>query len=235
MASPGGGAKSTRAPLIADVPMPVDAAFSDDLDLHQFVEDDFDDSNPFDFSNSPNMLQSLETIGSGGQKAFISPQELSKAGSFIDSPNDSYQDSSSESSSRKAASSSSSPPKAQAPGGDIAMDDGGHMWDPDVDTFDGSTFSFGRDGQDGIYGFGDINGDLMDHTFDFESPATSPEDQMAASQALVSPGDTKSPQSVNNPNKGRKPKAKKAKPNAHQTRPSVCTHDNWLLCHLSRY
>lgn len=206
--------------------MPVDTVFGDDLDLHNFVEDDFDDSNPFDFSNSPNMLQSLETIGSGGQKAFISPQELSNAGSFVDSPNDSYQDSSSESSSKRAASSSSSPPKTQPPSGDIAMDDAQQMWDRDVDTFDGNIFNFGRQdqGTNGMYGFGELDDDLMDRTFDFGSPATSPEDQIAASQTGASPNDPKPTPNTTTVNlsKTRKPKATKTKQSAHQKRSSVC-------------
>lgn len=225
MASPGGGVKGSRTPLIADAPMPVDGPYSDDLDIHNFVEDDFDDSNPFDFSNSPNMLQSLETIGSGGQKAFISPQELSKPNSFIDSPNDSYQDSSSDSSSKRAGSSTSSPPKAQALGGDISMEDTKAIWDREMDTYDDNIFSFGREPQevDGIYGFGDLEGEFMDHTFDFESPATSPEGVTTAS-GTVAPLIVPEPPPNNSLAKARKPKAKKAKPTTHQKRPSVRWH-----------
>lgn len=212
--------------------MPVDGTFSDDLDIHNFVEDDFDDSNPFDFSNSPNMLQSLETMSTGGQKAFISPQELSKPGSFIESPNDSYQDSSSDSSSKRAGSSSSSPPKAQAPNGDVTMEDGKDMWNRDLDAFDDDIFSFGRDAQDtnGLYGFGELEGEFMDHTFDFESPVTSPEGQAAAAQAAAPLSLTTSAPDMNTI-KARKPKAKKAKPSTHQKRPSVCFPMTLALYH----
>jgi hypothetical protein len=67
--------------------------FPTDGDLAEFL--DFN-------SNSPDTLQTMETLGGSDTKGFLAPQDLTSTATFPDSPNgSSYQDSSSESASSK--------------------------------------------------------------------------------------------------------------------------------------
>ncbi|KYK61176.1 ankyrin repeat protein [Drechmeria coniospora] len=161
-------------------------------------DDDFGSSNFFDFSNSPDTLQSLDTTGNGDlQKGgVLNPQELMAADLLPDSPNECYHDSSSDSaSSTKRTGSSTSAKTPAMSGGYSIMEDGSSIkleW-PNVadgqNTFDDddNTFAFGReahpstamDAMDAIYGFGGTDDSFMDRSFDFEGASSSPEAQAA--------------------------------------------------------
>ncbi|KAI9170989.1 Protein MGA2 [Paramyrothecium foliicola] len=156
-------------------------------DFHDFSDDELATSNFFDFSNSADTLQSLETIGAADHKAFLSPQELTAPIPFPDSPNDSYHDSSSESaaSSKRTTSCSTSTKLTPAAAGDVPMDEShsdkmewGHSNFSGLDT-DDSAFTFGRaadaSGPDGMYTFGEHDDSFMEQSFDFESASSSPD------------------------------------------------------------
>lgn len=174
------------SPLIAGVAM-------SGGEFNDFSDDDLGANNLFDFSNSPDTLQSLESLGAGDPKAFLSPQELS-ANPFPDSPNGFYHDSSSESASSKRTGSSTSS-KTPATTTDVMMDDGDikmEWGNPGFSTFtdDDATFGFGRDADpstlDGIYGFGQDDS-FLDRSFDFESASSSPEMANGAQPSMPSP------------------------------------------------
>jgi hypothetical protein len=201
-------------------------------DFHDLSDDEFAASNLFDFSNSPDTLQSLDAISSNDQKSFLNPQELTAgAGPFPDSPNGSYHDSSSESasSSKRAGSSGSSktPPATE----DTAMNDNADMkMDWGAVTYTGfddddNTFTFGREADssavDSLYGFGEQDDSFMDRSFDFESASSSPEAQVAGQTSIASPG---MPTIKNNsPNKATaaQPPTRKAKTANHKKQGSV--------------
>ncbi|RSM02151.1 hypothetical protein CEP52_008143 [Fusarium oligoseptatum] len=152
------------SPLIAGVAMS-GGEFGD------FSDDELNASNIFDFSNSPDTLQTLESLG-GDPKAFLSPQDLTR-GSFADSPTGGYyQDSSSESASSKRTGSSTSSKtavNAAITSADAQIDDLDCKmeWGTTFSTFpdDDSPFEFGRDQMDGMYNF-----DHDDHFFDRTAP-----------------------------------------------------------------
>lgn len=153
-------------------------------EFNEFSDDELGASNLFDFSNSPDALQSLETLSASDHKVFLSPQELHSAGPFVDSPNGSYQDSSSESASSTKRTTSTASTKTPVTAGDSTTEDGDvkmEWGNPNFSTFvDDSTFTFGRDvGDDsnmgGLYDFNDQDDSFMDRTFDFESASSSPE------------------------------------------------------------
>ncbi|KAK5997870.1 Protein MGA2 [Cladobotryum mycophilum] len=153
-------------------------------DLHDFSDDDFLVSNVFDFTNSPDALQTLDTIGSNDQKSFLNPQEL-LAGPFPGSPTGSIHDSSSDTASSTKRSGSSASTKTPGTIGDMNMDSGadekmdwGHH---NMGAFDedDSAFTFGREldssAMHGLYGFGEHDDTFMEQTFDFESASSSPD------------------------------------------------------------
>ena len=194
-------------------------------DLHDYSDDEFGSSKLFDFSNSPDTLQSLEAIGSNEQKTFLNPQDLA-AGPFPDSPSGSYHDSSSESASstKRTGSSDSSKTPVASCASDRVMDGGSDMkmdWgNPNFSHFDEdeSAFAFGQDVEpsrmDGIYGFPEQDDSFMDQSFDFESASSSP-GQSGQPTNMVSPQmptiKTNSPQ-----------KAKKGQAASQNQQPSVC-------------
>ncbi|KAI5458000.1 hypothetical protein BGZ63DRAFT_362933 [Mariannaea sp. PMI_226] len=162
-------------------------------EFNDFSDDEFGANNLFDFSNSPDTLQSLESLGAGDHKAFLSPQELS-TGPLPDSPNGSYPDSSSETASSKRAGSSTSS-KTPATTADAMMDDGDIKMEWGNSAFgtfadDDAAFAFGRDADptslDGLYGF-DHDDSFMDRSFDFESASGSPETANGAQPNIASP------------------------------------------------
>ncbi|KAG8423195.1 SPT3 Dosage dependent suppressor of Ty-induced promoter mutations-like protein [Metarhizium acridum] len=167
-------------------------------EFHEFSEDELAASNLFDFSNSPDTLQSLDAIGSSDQKSFLNPQELTTAGPFPDSPNDSYHDSSSESASSSKRTGSSDSTKTPITTVDSTMDDGADMkmdWGAaNYSSFDDdeNAFTFGREADssamEGLYGFGEQDDSFMDRSFDFESASSSPEAQNSGQTAMTSPG-----------------------------------------------
>ncbi|KAH7153235.1 hypothetical protein EDB81DRAFT_450727 [Dactylonectria macrodidyma] len=173
------------SPLIAGVAM-------SGGDFNDFSDDDLGANNLFDFSNSPDTLQSLESLGAGDPKAFLSPQELTTA-PFPDSPNGSYHDSSSESASSKRTGSSTSS-KTPATTADVMMDDGDvkmEWGNPEFGPFtdDDAAFTFGREADsalDGIYGF-DQDDSFLERSFDFESASSSPETANGVQTSMASP------------------------------------------------
>lgn len=167
-------------------------------EFHEFSDDEFAASNLFDFSNSPDTLQSLDAIGSNDQKAFLNPQDLTAAGPFPDSPNGSYHDSSSESASSSKRTGSSDSTKTPVATRESTMDDGADMkMDWGTANFTGfeddeNTFTFGREADssamDGLYAFGEQDDSFMNRSFDFESASSSPEAQIGGQTAMASPG-----------------------------------------------
>lgn len=195
-------------------------------EFHDFSDDELAASNLFDFSNSPDTLQSLDSIGNSDQKSFLNPQELT-SGPFPDSPNGSYQDSSSESASSTKRAGSSASAKTPATAEDIHMDDGGDDIKMDWEnhnfgTFDDDdAFTFGREPDssviDGIYGFGEQDDAFMDRSFDFESASSSPDAPSAVQTNVASPAmPTIKTQSLEKQDSLSKPKAP-----SHKKRGSV--------------
>ncbi|KAJ4261478.1 SPT3 Dosage dependent suppressor of Ty-induced promoter mutations-like protein [Fusarium torreyae] len=212
----------TPAPTGPGSPLIAGAAMSGG-DFNDFSDDELGASNLFDFSNSPDTLQTLESLGGTDTKAFLSPQDLTRA-PFPDSPNGSYQDSSSESASSKRTASSTSSKTAMNPV-DVLMDDGEikmEWGNPGFSAFgdDDATFAFGRDHTDssidGIYNFADHDDSFIDRTFDFESASSSPEAANGGGNSVTSP---QMPMiNSNSPNKDATPKRKKSQ--GHQKAPS---------------
>ncbi|KAK7427551.1 SPT3 Dosage dependent suppressor of Ty-induced promoter mutations-like protein [Neonectria magnoliae] len=183
----------TPAPTGSGSPLIAGVAMSNG-DFNDFSDDDLGADNLFDFSNSPDTLQSLESLGAGDSKAFLSPQELS-TGPFPDSPNGSYHDSSSESASSKRTGSSTSSKTPATTSTDVMMDDGDvkmEWGNPGFGAFpdDDTAFGFGRDTEpstlDGIYAF-DQDDSFLDRSFDFESASSSPETANGAQAIMPSP------------------------------------------------
>lgn len=165
-------------------------------EYNDISDEELSSSNFFDFSNSPDTLQSLETIGVNDQKSFLNPQDLT-AGPFPDSPNESYQDSSSESASSTKRAESSVSAKTPATTGDASMQDANDVkmeWaNPSYSTFDDeeNAFAFGTgvdpSGMNGLYGFNEQDDSFMDQSFDFESASSSPEAQNGGQPTMASP------------------------------------------------
>ncbi|KAF5025332.1 hypothetical protein F66182_2590 [Fusarium sp. NRRL 66182] len=211
----------TPAPTGPGSPLIAGAAMSGG-DFNDFSDDELGASNLFDFSNSPDTLQTLESLGGTDPKAFLSPQELTAA-PFPDSPNGSYQDSSSESASSKRTASSTSSKIAMNPP-DGLMDDGDIKmgWsNPVFSAFgdDDAAFAFGRDhadaSLDGIYNFSSHDDGYLDSAFDFESASSSPEAANGGQNSVPSPMPMVQSKS---PNKDATPRKKKSQ--GHQKAPS---------------
>lgn len=182
----------TSAPTGPGSPLIAGAAMSGG-EFNDFSDDELGASNLFDFSNSPDTLQTLESLGAGDPKVFLSPQDLTTA-PFPDSPNGSYQDSSSESASSKRTGSSTSS-KTAVTSAEAVMDDGDVKMEWGNPTFGGfgddDAFAFGRDPTDpshlgGMYGFNDQDDTFLDQTFDFESASSSPETANGAQTSVTS-------------------------------------------------
>ncbi|KAF4979399.1 hypothetical protein FZEAL_4376 [Fusarium zealandicum] len=205
----------TPAPTGPGSPLIAGAAMSGG-EFNDFSDDELGASNLFDFSNSPDTLQTLESLGGTDPKAFLSPQDLTRA-PFPDSPNGSYQDSSSESASSKRTGSSTSSKTAVNPVDALMMDDGDvkmEWGNPGFSTFgdDDAAFAFGRDpgdsSLDGIYNFADHDDTFLDRTFDFESASSSPETANGGQTSITSP---EMPTiNTNSPSKEATPKKKKS-------------------------
>ncbi len=194
-------------------------------DFHDY-DDEFGASNLFDFSNSPDTLQSLETIGTNESKNFLNPQELTASApdALPDSPNESYHDSSSESASSTKRAGSSASAKTPATTADTAMEDGKDVkmeWaNPNYSAFDDedNAFAFGREADpsvmmDAMYGFGEHDDTFMDRSFDFEGASSSPEAAVGSQINMPSPGmptiKTTSPKKTAQPNRAKAPNHKK--------------------------
>ncbi|OAA79541.1 ankyrin repeat protein [Akanthomyces lecanii RCEF 1005] len=233
------GGPGPGSPLIAGV-------LTTSGEFHDFSDDDLGGSNLFDFSNSPDTLQSLDAISnSKDQDAFLNPQQLA-VGPFPDSPNGSSQDSSSESAEPSKRTASSTPAKTPATSaGDASMDDdSSHMnmdWgNADLTHFDddNNTFSFGavtgQTGGNGFYGFTEQDDSFMDQSFDFDSASASPDAISTGPVAMASPGMPTIKSA--SPNKNNKFPAK-PKPQAHKKKASthsVSSSQNGIKRSLSR-
>ncbi|KHN98252.1 ankyrin repeat protein [Metarhizium album ARSEF 1941] len=211
--TPAGGSVA-GGPLIAAAGMS-----SGDFPSHEFSDDEFAASSLFDFSNSPDTLQSLDAIGSKDDKSFLNPQELTTTGPFPDSPSGSYHDSSSESASstkRTGSSDSTKTPTAadestMTDGADVKMDWGAANYTPFDD--DENTFTFGREADtsamEGLYGFGEQDDSFADRSFDFESASSSPEAHNARQHTMASPGmPTIKPSNIKSEKPARRPSTK---------------------------
>lgn len=188
-----GGGLGAGSPLIA-------GALTSSGEFHEFSDDDLGGTNLFDFSNSPDTLQSLDAISSSkDQDAFLNPQQLA-VGPFPDSPNGSSQDSSSESAETSKRTASATPAKTPATStGDATMDDeASHMrmdWgNTNYTGFeeDDNAFNFHaattQNGINGFYGFNEQDDSFMDQSFDFESASSSPDALSAGPVSMASPG-----------------------------------------------
>ena len=200
---------------------------------------DFDTTSLFHISDSPNALQSLDTIGANDHKSFLSPQELSTtSGPFPDSPSDSYQDSSSDSAAswkRNGSSTSSKTPATT--GGDAMMeyraDEAKMQWGgTNFGGFDDgdSNFIFGQPARPSShlrtsFEFSPQDDSFMDQSFDFDGASDSPKPATTAAQG--------NDMTITNPSAtlttgGRKATAQKktayrgkARANYHSKEPSV--------------
>ena len=189
--TPAGGI-GPGSPLIA-------GALNSNTEYHDFSDDELGASNLFNFADSPDTLQSLEStaISSKDQATFLNPQQLA-TGTFPDSPNGSFPDSSSESaeSTKRTGSIVSSKTPASTAGmntgdaGDIKME-----WDSsNYGAFDDddNTFNFGSapdtSAMNGLYGFGEQDDSFMDQSFDFESASSSSDALSNGAANMASPG-----------------------------------------------
>ncbi|TQV97654.1 membrane-tethered transcription factor [Cordyceps javanica] len=187
------GGPGAGSPLIA-------GALTSSGEFHDFSDDDIGGNNLFDFSNSPDTLQSLDAIStSKDHDAFLNPQQLA-VGPFPDSPNGSSQDSSSESAEPSKRPAGFTPAKTPATSaGDASMDDdGSHMnmdwgstnlahFDEDDNTFNFGTATAQPD-MNGFYGFPEQDDSFMDQSFDFESASSSPDALSTGPVTMASPG-----------------------------------------------
>lgn len=227
------GGPGAGSPLIAGV-------LTSSGEFHDFSDDDLGGSNLFDFSNSPDTLQSLDAISSSkDQDAFLNPQQLA-VGPFPDSPNGSSQDSSSESAEPSKRTTSSTPAKTPATSaGDASMDDDGSHMNMDWGTAnlthfedDENTFNFGtatsQTGINGFYGFTEQDDSFMDQSFDFESASTSPDALSTGPIAMASPGMPTIKSA--SPNKNNKTTTK-PKPQPHKKKASVSSYGRHVPCH----
>jgi hypothetical protein len=208
-------------------------------DFHDFSDDELAASNFFDFSNSADTLQSLESIGAADHKVFLSPQELTASVPFPDSPNGSYHDSSSESaSSTKRTASCSTSSKTPITAGDVAMEEANSdkmEWgQPNFAALDADdSFAFGRtadsSGVDGLYTFGDHDDSFMDQSFDFESASSSPDAPSTGHMTtMASPGMT----TIKNHSPRIPDSAPRGKSYTHKKQSSVRTH---IFYHVSHF
>ncbi|KJZ75606.1 hypothetical protein HIM_05069 [Hirsutella minnesotensis 3608] len=181
------------SPLIAGAGMST-------AEFHDFDDDDYDPTGLLDFSNSPDTLQTLDSMGTHDHKTFLTAQELT-ADPFSESPNESYHDSSSESASSSKIAHSSAPNSLPPPHGDVAMEDTNEVgmdW-PQTDFApfqeDDHAFGFGRNVDpsavmmgNSMYGYCDNEGSsMMDRPFDFDGINSSPEAVSTGPISMPSP------------------------------------------------
>ncbi|KAF5661505.1 spt23-suppressor of ty retrotransposon [Fusarium heterosporum] len=140
-------------------------------DYNDFTEDELA-SNFFDLSNSPDTLQTFDSLSD--TKAFLSPQDLNGA-QLPDSPNGSYQDSSSESASSKRSISSKmaiNPAEVMMDDDDVKVEWGRAPSDLHNFGDDDTAFAFGRSHGDlEMYDFGQHDS-FYDNQFPFQSSSS---------------------------------------------------------------
>ncbi|KAF4444656.1 hypothetical protein F53441_11079 [Fusarium austroafricanum] len=164
-------------------------------------------SNLFDFSNSPDTLQSFEALGANDAKTFLTPQELTGA-PLPDSPNGSYQDSSSETASSKRTATPTS--KAAMNPAEVMMEEDDTKLDwGDSGLFGENHYAFGQTHDDDpmeMYTFGGNPDHILEHPYDMDTASSSPEG-LNVEHAVPSPQIPMT--SSNGPNKDATPKRKK--------------------------
>ncbi|KZZ91487.1 ankyrin repeat protein [Moelleriella libera RCEF 2490] len=190
-------------------------------EFSEYSDDELGASHFFDFSISPDTLQSRDVISCSAPKS-LNPQYLTASGPFPDSPTGSYRDSSSESASSKRTPSSDSSKTPVATRGasmdgsaDFKMD-----WDDaNLSGFpdDDSTFPLGREADpsvmEGLFPFGEPDEGFMNRSFDFESASSSPDallggqSAVAASPVMPSTNSVSSQKPASQGNATKKPKA----------------------------
>lgn len=139
---------------------------------------EFGTPNLFDFSTSPDILQTLETIGTSDPKTLMNL-------TLPDSPNESYQDSSSDSASSLKRTDSSVSALPSVTPVDCTMEQANDVkmeWGPEYPNFDDDdhAFTFARDmdpaaAMGGLYGFGENEDAFLDRPFDFDGVSSSAE------------------------------------------------------------
>lgn len=176
-------------------------ALHPNTDFHDFSEDELAASNVFNFADSPDTLQTLESAASANSKdaaaaVFLNPQQLA-AGPLPDSPNSYHDDSSESAESSKRADSSvsyktpaSTTDASMADTGDVKME-WGHNGYGSYDD-DDAAFNFGSAADSshmtGMYAFDAQDDSFMDQSFDFESASSSPDAVSAGPLNVASPG-----------------------------------------------
>ncbi|EXK46945.1 hypothetical protein FOMG_00546 [Fusarium oxysporum f. sp. melonis 26406] len=226
----------TPAPTGPGSPLIAGAAMSGG-DFNDFSDEELGASNLFDFSNSPDTLQSFESLGGNDAKTFLTPQELTGA-PLPDSPNGSYQDSSSETASSKRTATPTSkaamhPAEAMLEEDEMKVEWGNSFFNDD------DHFVFGQNHDDAsmeMYPFGEPGESILEHPYDMDTASSSPEGLNTEQPALTSQMPTVSSKA---PIKDATPKRKKAQ--GHQKASSVCSSHNFfnqtspLLTNLKQY
>ncbi|RGP68015.1 spt23-suppressor of ty retrotransposon [Fusarium longipes] len=139
--------------------------FPSDGDLTDFI--DFN-------SNSPDTLQTMETLGGSDTKGFLAPQDLTATTAFPDSPNgSSYQDSSSESASSKRTTSRTSSKAAMNTAEMMVDEDDAQMeWgNPSFSAYEDDPATYTALD---MYPFPDHNDNFLDHSYPFDTASSSP-------------------------------------------------------------
>ncbi|CAM1510405.1 Fc.00g007400.m01.CDS01 [Cosmosporella sp. VM-42] len=161
-------------------------------DFNDFSDDELNASNFLDFSNSPDTLQTLDTLGANEHKSFLTPQELT-TGPLPDSPNGSYQSSSSERASSKRTGSSAS---LKAVASDAMEEHDVKMEWPGLSNYadDDVPFTFGSgngvepSGFNSMYGgFDGQDDNPMGGMFDFFDTSSTPETTNGGQTNMSSP------------------------------------------------
>ncbi|RBR03556.1 uncharacterized protein FIESC28_11744 [Fusarium coffeatum] len=144
--------------------------FSSDGDLADFIDIDFN-------SNSPDTLQTMESLGGSETKGFLAPSDLTST-AFPDSPNgSSYQDSSSESASSKRTTSRTSSKAAMNPADIMADEDDVNMeWNqPGYSTYDDEpAYAYNETALESLYNINDHSDALFDPPYAFDTASSSP-------------------------------------------------------------
>ncbi|KAM5379976.1 hypothetical protein ACJA88_005404 [Fusarium oxysporum] len=206
----------TPAPTGPGSPLIAGAAMSGG-DFNDFPDEELGASNLFDFSNSPDTLQSFESLGGNDAKTFLTPQELTGA-PLPDSPNGSYQDSSSETASSKRTATPTSkaamhPAEAMLEEDEMKVEWGNSFFNDD------DHFVFGQNHDDAsmeMYPFGEPGESILEHPYDMDTASSSPEGLNTEQPALTSQMPTVSSKA---PIKDATPKRKKAQ--GHQKASSM--------------
>jgi hypothetical protein len=160
-------------------------------EFNDITDDGFGSSSLFDFTNSPDALQSLDTARKSDGQNFTPPKRL-RGGQYASSPNGSYHEYSSDSA-------DSSKREGQTPGSneDVSMDeriDATLEWNdaPGYTAFgEDETFTTDTDGQppgvDGLFDAAWAHDGFMDRPMDFDTVLSSPNAPSTHTTSMASP------------------------------------------------